>query len=367
MAEGRPGQIGHFTWLHLTLVEGLPDVEQQHWETDADDLEVILGEANEVLMRDRWPSAQGALVRHEGCLVNLWLVTSTRQVTVIVSGPDRLATSTVIERIRELLPEHVLDEDAERVGFTAWHHRDEGGAISRTREIEAPSWGDIANNYAASTQRSLELLFEDPRPGEGGQLILWYGPPGTGKTFALRALAWEWRDWTDFHYVTDPDVLFGSRPGYLFEVALDAPEARGSRDKDRWTVLVLEDMGELLAPDARMQMGQGLSRVLNLVDGILGQGLRLLMLVTTNEPVERIHPAVARPGRCAAQVEFQELSPREVEAWFAARGKSVPSDLAGTSATIASLHAAFEGRAAAGTRSVGFVPAPRTDEEPLAG
>jgi hypothetical protein len=34
---------------------------------------------------------------------------------------------------------------------------------------------------------------------------------GTGKTFGLRALAWEWREWCDFHYIVDPDTFFGTR------------------------------------------------------------------------------------------------------------------------------------------------------------
>jgi hypothetical protein len=54
------------------------------------------------------------------------------------------------------------------------------------------------------------------------------------------------------------------------------------------------------AADAKEQAGQGLSRFLNVVDSIIGQGLRVLILVTTNEPLRRLHPAVSRPGRCAA-------------------------------------------------------------------
>ena len=51
------------------------------------------------------------------------------------------------------------------------------------------------------------------RPDGRGQLILWYGEPGTGKTFGLRALAWQWREWCEFHYVTDPETfLFAVRP-----------------------------------------------------------------------------------------------------------------------------------------------------------
>ena len=42
--------------------------------------------------------------------------------------------------------------------------------------------------------------------------------------------------------------------------------------------------------------GQGLSRLLNVSDGLLGEGLRAVVLVTTNEPLRRLHPAVVRPG-----------------------------------------------------------------------
>ena len=54
------------------------------------------------------------------------------------------------------------------------------------------------------------------------------------------------------------------------------------RPRERgWRLLVLEDTGELLTPDAKTVIGQGLSRFLNVVDGLIGQGLRVLVLVTT--------------------------------------------------------------------------------------
>ena len=88
---------------------------------------------------------------------------------------------------------------------------------------------------------------------QAGRLILWHGVPGTGKTHALRALAWEWRRWCDFHYVTDPEELFGS-PKYMLDVLLDEDD-----DDSGWRLLILEDTGELLALDAGYQSGQGLS------------------------------------------------------------------------------------------------------------
>jgi hypothetical protein len=49
---------------------------------------------------------------------------------------------------------------------------------------------------------------------------------GTGKTFGLRALAWEWREWCDFHYIVDPDTFFGQHADYLMSVLLQ-PEYMG--------------------------------------------------------------------------------------------------------------------------------------------
>jgi hypothetical protein len=48
--------------------------------------------------------------------------------------------------------------------------------------------------------------------------------------------------------------------------------------------------------------------LLNVTDGILGQRSNTLVLITTNEPFQSFHEAVARPGRCASQVEFLALS-----------------------------------------------------------
>ena len=70
-----------------------------------------------------------------------------------------------------------------------------------------------------------------------------------------------------------------------------------------------------------------MGRLLNLADGLLGQGLRCLFLITTNEQLGRIHPAVVRPGRCLAQVEFGPL-PASQAARLLGRRVAVPMTLA---------------------------------------
>ncbi|MCV7041351.1 hypothetical protein [Mycolicibacterium moriokaense] len=85
----------------------------------------------------------------------------------------------------------------------------------------------------------------------------------------------------------------------------------------KWQLLVAEDSDEFLRVSARRESGAALGRLLNLSDGILGQGSNTLILLTTNERLDRLHPALIRPGRCLAQVEFTKFSPSEADAWLA--------------------------------------------------
>jgi hypothetical protein len=309
-------------------------------------------------------------------------------VQAVVAAPDREVAQLELERLRQLLPtpEPVARHD---VPVAFWTYSP-NGPVPSLRPIHVPEWDDIRENYASSTRAHLDTIMREFRPAHGGQLILWHGAAGTGKTYALRALAWEWREWCQLHYVVDPDTFFGERADYLMgvlmqpsdmtmgvhmmsgaggwgsygaraifhqldelgEVDVDGDGENGSGPTKHWRLLVLEDTGELLTPDAKAIIGQGLSRFLNVVDGLIGQGLRVLVLVTTNEEIRTLHPAVARPGRCAANVSFNPRPSDEAAAWLAARG--VEGGSVG-SRILASLYAEVEGFDPGDVRaSVGF-------------
>lgn len=57
-----------------------------------------------------------------------------------------------------------------------------------------------------------------------------------------------------------------------------------------------------------------------MVDGLIGQGLKIIVLITTNEELGKLHPAVTRRGRCLASTAFLPFDPESASGWLAASG-----------------------------------------------
>jgi hypothetical protein len=223
---------------------------------------------------------------------------------------DALATEVLDETVRDATEPPVPDETQVQMGF--WHMTPHG-SVRRERVISADTWAAIRGNYTAEVAETLDRVMAMTREEVSGRLLLLHGPPGTGKTTALRALARAWLDWCQSDCVLDPEVLFGDS-GYLMQVAVGTDD--DDEEKRRWRLLILEDCDELIRGEAKQSTGQGLSRLLNLTDGMLGQGRDVLVVITTNEDLTRLHPAVIRPGRCLAQIEVGRLSQSEALAWL---------------------------------------------------
>ena len=343
--------------LKRVMETGLPFIRMDAWATSAASLEPV----GEPELRYSTEAGDQSLFLFTDEAVHLSLFHG-HAVCTAAAGDEATALARV-RRLREILPPPD-PSSAHEVNVTFWTYGPHGPQPS-WRSISVPEWDEIRENYAAQTRADLEGLMSGFRPAHGGQLVLWHGEAGTGKTFALRALAWAWRNWCDLHYIVDPDSFFGEHADYLMSVLLqpqyampmhvihgtgwatfdeggsvDIVQPQSEDQRRSWQLLILEDTGELLTADAKAVIGQGLSRFLNVVDGLIGQGLRVLVLVTTNEAIRTLHPAVARPGRCAANVEFGRLSADEAQEWLHRHEVEGESSSA---TTLALLYARAEG------------------------
>lgn len=262
-----------------------------------------------------------------------------RDIFLRAFGSSDAGTAQIASYYRGLLP--TAEIPPEELEVTFWYYTSQGPR-SYSRRLLAPNWSDIAINYPKDTHEKLVHL-QQHRPGDvGGKLILWQGVPGTGKSWSLRALAKGWQSWCRAHYVLDPEKFF-NEGSYLLQVILDAQDQPSAANTggELWRLIILEDTGEMLRKDAKEHVGQGLARLLNLCDGLLGQGLRIMLLITTNEETGVLHEAVTRSGRCLSRITFETFTPEAANDWLRGRGRT---DVKITRAvTLADLYAVLSG------------------------
>lgn len=259
----------------------------------------------EPIRRAAGPSSEVALYRTPGA----WIIATinTTWAEVEVSAPVEAHAIELAERLRAQVARQA---PAGTVTAFSWYLTARAMAWEEQVELELPTWDEIDRNYPKAIRSHLAEIMALRRPRDLGRLILWHGAPGTGKTTAIRALIREWADWCSPHLIADADRLF-QHPHYLNQVA--AHDSPGD-DPDRCKLVVAEDADQYLRGSTAGTDGS-LGRLLNLTDGVLGRGSRLLVLLTTNEPIDRLHPALTRPGRCLAQLEFPAFPVHEAGEW----------------------------------------------------
>ncbi len=279
---------------------------------------VPIGSVRRQVTGEKW---QRVLAGGEGWTVLVERGTSAQASLRVVAADPELLEKMVAD-VRSRAP--VVEPRPQSIPVEFWYQ----GRCNPTtvrRRLDAPTWESIASHYTAGVRSRLDGLMTMSPPAAGGRLLLWHGQPGTGKTTAIRALARSWSGWCSTIYVVDSDKFLGSAH-YLLSVLLEAEDDGDSGSEagpdaapdgaGHWRLLVLEDADELLRVDAKREAGQALSRLANVADGFLGQGVRVLVLITTNEPLGRLHPAVIRPGRCLAEVEFTPMTAAESAAFL---------------------------------------------------
>lgn len=249
------------------------------------------------------------------CATALILISASAGLAMVTVAAE---TEEITVRLELQIRSRVRPEPTpDTVTLRTWSTTPPRGARSATREVAAPEWSAIRRNYTSQVREQLDRLVALREPGPVGRFVLWHGEPGTGKTTALRALLREWEPWCSAHYIADPE-RFLEDPVYITDVLTQRSKGTSgptlttaAEPATPWRLLVVEDNDQYLRAKPRSSSSSGLGRLLGLADGLLGQGYNTLILFTTNEEIGRVHPALIRPGRCLARVEFTKFSPQE--------------------------------------------------------
>ncbi len=153
-------------------------------------------------------------------------------------------------------------------------------------------------------------------------IILLHGEPGTGKTSYLRYLT---------KFITDKDILF--IPPSMAEM-LSEPSIIPFLMEHRNSILIIEDAERVISDRDNNGSAAGVSNLLNLTDGILGDCLNVQVIATFNTRRDRIDKALLRKGRLIAEHKFEELSVKETNLLLAFLNKGIVSDKSLTLADI---------------------------------
>jgi len=125
-------------------------------------------------------------------------------------------------------------------------------------------------------------------------VVLFHGNPGTGKTSYIR------------HLISNVNRRFIYIPNNLFSHLMD-PEFISFISSHPESIIILEDCEELLKSRIQQTSDTGLSNLLNLGDGLLGDALKLKIICTFNCELGKIDEAMLRKGRLAFRYSFEPL------------------------------------------------------------
>jgi SpoVK/Ycf46/Vps4 family AAA+-type ATPase len=144
-------------------------------------------------------------------------------------------------------------------------------------------------------------------------IVLLHGEPGTGKTSLIKYIAKK----------VKKEILFV--PPSMAE-SITSPSFIPFLMDHSDSILIIEDAERILTSREQQGSNLGVTNILNLSDGILGDCLNIQVVATFNTNLKNIDTALLRKGRLIAEYEFGKLNIEESNKLLSHLGKDVATD-----------------------------------------
>ena len=198
---------------------------------------------------------------------------------------------------------------------------------SEEYDLEIPEC-DLELNYGKGFLDLHDTIVKRLNTKNDKGIILFHGENGTGKTTYIKFLT---------KFVTNKDILF--IPPSMAEM-LSEPSIIPFLMEHQNSILLIEDAEKVIADrEGNPQSQAGVSNILNLTDGILGDCLNIQVIATFNTSRERIDKALLRKGRLICEHKFDKLSVKDANKLLKHLNKGATTDCDLTLADIYNIDA----------------------------
>ena len=181
---------------------------------------------------------------------------------------------------------------------------------------------DIELNYGADFLKIHETIIKRLNTKNDKGIILFHGDPGTGKTSYIKYLT---------RLITEKEILF--IPPSMAE-SLSEPSIIPFLMEHKNSILIIEDAEKVISDRELNGSSVGVSNILNITDGILGDCVNIQIIATFNMKREKIDSALLRKGRLICEHKFSSLSVEDSNKLLKHLGKEKTVDKPTTLADI---------------------------------
>lgn len=168
---------------------------------------------------------------------------------------------------------------------------------TKSMEINEPVDFDLSmlyNDDFIDVDKNIKNFIEEKSSG----LVILHGEQGTGKTTYIR------------HLINCSEKTFVYLPMEMASYLSDPGLMTYIKQYLQDSVIIIEDCEQLLQDrgSSPYQINAGLSNILNISDGLLGDSLCLKFICTFNNDIKSIDKALLRKGRLIDKYQFGKLS-----------------------------------------------------------